>query len=244
MSDRLTGHYLRTVSALPVRSMLALLIGLAVLSGCSTRGGDIPYAVKDFGPPDRPVPAEAGYDLPLGPLDVLRISVFRAPDLSGEFQVDYKGMLDLPLIGAVSVRDLDPAQLATSLERLYSERYLNNPDITVRVLNSNSNSVTVEGGVNSPGIFQLPGRTTLVGAIALARGISSTDGNAKRVAIFRKRGGATVAAAYDIVAIRHGKMENPVVYPGDTVVVDSSELRQLYRDLIQTLPAFTLFRQL
>ncbi len=225
------------------RALLALAV--LALGGCATRGGHLPYDNgASLGVPDRPAPADAAYDVPLGPLDVLRITVFRVPELSGEYQVDAKGVVALPLVGAVSVRDLGSDGLAAELRQRYGAHYLNNPDITVRVLTSNGSNITVEGGVNQAGIYTLPGKTTLLGAIALARGVSQDNGNPRRIAIFRKVGGRTAAAAFDLISIHKGEMADPLVYPGDTVVVDSNQLRQLYRDLIQTLPAVAVFRTL
>lgn len=228
-----------------VAARLVLVVALAlILAGCNSRGGKIPYDPAGFGAPDRAELGVEAYDMPLGPLDVLRVNVFRVPDLSGEYQVDAFGNLDLPLVGKFSVRDLGPDQLATLLEQKYGAKYLQNPEITVRVVGTNRTSVTVEGGVNSPGIFALPGRTSLLGAVALARGVNSETGNPKRVAIFRKRDGKTQAAAFDLVAIRRGEMADPVVYPGDTIVVDGSGLRSLYRDVLQAIPLVAIFSNL
>lgn len=220
-----------------------VLVGLAALalSSCARRGGSVPYAPADFGPPDKDQAAEVAYDLPLGPLDVLSVKVFRVPELSGEYQVDAKGMLDLPLLGATSVRNKSPQEFATELERQYGAKYLNDPQISVRVMATINNSVTLEGGLASPGIYQLPGRTTLLGAVALARGIATQDANPRRTVIFRKRDGQTMAAAFDIVAIRRGEMADPLVYPGDVIVVDSSQVRPIYRDLIMSLPIASIF---
>lgn len=224
---------------------LVLVLFVAVgLSACAKRGGNVPYAPQDFGPPDRSDPAALTYDLPVGPLDLLKISVFRVPELSSDYQVDAKGDLDMPLIGPISVRELTPTQLSKELERRYSQRYLNNPQISVRVTSSVSNNVTVEGGVNSPGIYPLTSKVSLVGAIALARGVKSEDANPRRVIVFRKSAGKTMAAAFDLVSIRRGEMEDPVIYPGDTVVVDSSTIRPVYRDLLQAVPLITIFQYL
>lgn len=243
-SSRRAYHSSAPVLAPRLATLLAPMLAaaaLAALSGCATRGGPIPYDVKEFGPPDASVQQDSAYDMPLGPLDMLRINFFRVPDLSGEYQVDARGMLMMPLVGAVSVRDKNPEQFAAMLEQIYGEKYLNHPDISIRVQGTNSHNITVEGGVNRPGIFALPGKTTLLGVVALAGGVNINDANPKRVAIFRKRDGKTQAAAFDLLAIRHGQMGNPLVYPGDTVVVDTSQLRALYRDLLQTLPVFAVF---
>lgn len=219
------------------------LLGLCALasSACVGRGGKVPYAPADFGPPDKEQAEEVAYDMPLGPLDMLSIKVFRVSELSGDYQVDAKGMLDMPLIGPISVREKTPQALGKDLEQRYSEKYLSNPEITIRVLSSNNNSVTLEGGVAVPGVYQLPGRINLLGAIALAHGIAQQDANPKRVLVFRKREGKTMVAAFDLIAIRRGEMESPPIYPGDIVVVDSSQVRPIYRDLLMSLPILSIF---
>ena len=228
----------------PIQLVAVLLVALALLSGCATRGGDIPYDVADFGPPDPRSFDSAGYNMQLGPLDVVRITVFRVPDLSGEYQIDQTGQLDLPLLGSVSVQNQSPAQFARTLEGLYGRRYLQSPEIAVRVVSGATNNVVVDGGVKEPGVFPLAGPSTLLAAVASAGGVDVQNGNARRVAIFRKRSGNTVAAAFDLIDIRRGKMADPVVYPGDTIIVDSSTVRPIYRELLQTLPVLAIFSPL
>lgn len=224
----------------------ALVLGgvCLALSGCDSRGGKIPYGDAGFGPPDRLELGTQAYDIPLGPMDLLRVSVFRVPELSGDYQVDPSGSIDLPLIGRISVRGLRPEEFADQIEKLYNAKYLNNADINIRILNTNRANVTVEGGVYAAGIYPLPGQTSLLGAVALARGVNPADGNPKRVVIFRKREGKTVAAAFDLIAIRQGEMADPLVYPGDTVVVDSSRLRSVLRDLVSVVPLIALYSAL
>ncbi len=235
MSDRKLGQTGRRI---------VILIACTLLLGCDKRGGKIAYDPKSFGPPAREDYGTPAYDIPLGPMDLLKISFFRVDDLTNEYQVGADGNVQLPLVGAVSVRDLRPEEFAKVLEARYAEKYLNRPDITVRLINSNRNNVTVEGGVYAAGVYPLPGQTTLLGAVALARGVNTNEGNAKRVVIFRKQQGKTVAAAFDLVAIRHGQMADPLVYPGDTVVVDSSKLRGIFRDLVSAVPLIAIFRTL
>lgn len=223
---------------------LAFCLGVLALSACTTRGGDIPYAPANFVAPTPVTTGELAQDLPLGPLDLIRVTVFRVPDLSGDYRIGADGELDMPLVGRINVRNQTPDQVATQLEKRYSEKYLNNPDITIRVVDSGQRNITVEGGVNSPGVFQLNGSTTLLTAIALAKGVNAQDANSRRVAIFRKVGGQATAAAFDLIDIRRGKMENPLVYPGDTIVVETNSTRSLFRDLLQVLPTLAVFATL
>jgi polysaccharide export outer membrane protein len=216
-----------------------LVIAACSLSACASRGHSLPYQPAYLGKPDPRPPEEAAYDLPLGPLDVIHVQVFRVADLSGDYQIDARGMVSMPLLGSLSVRDKSPDQFANDLRQLYGAHYLNNPDISVRVSSTNATNITVEGGVMQSGIYALPGRTTLLGAVALAKGLNEDNANPRRAAIFRKQKGQTVGAAFDLVAIQRGKMEDPVVYPGDTVIVESDTLRKLYRDALQSLSSFS-----
>jgi polysaccharide export outer membrane protein len=217
------------------------VIAALLISGCATRGGPIPYDPTVLAAPDNVTANALPQDLPLGPLDRVRVNVFRVPDLSGEYQVTGDGFLDMPLIGRVDVRDRTADQAAELLRQRYGRDYLKNPDISLRVLESNQRNITVEGGVRSPGVYPVAGRTTLITAVALAKGINPEDGNQRRIAIFRTMQGQRMAAAFDLVAIRQGKMEDPAVFPGDTIVVDSNSLRSIYRDLLQTLPILAVF---
>lgn len=215
-----------------------------LLSGCVMRGHSLPYRDDLLRAPDPMSADQVVYDLPLGPLDVVNVRIFRIGDLSGDYQVDSRGMIAMPLIGALDVRDMRPADFAEELRRRYGARYLTNPDVSVRIVTTNSSVITVEGGVMQSGMFPLTSRTTLLGAVALAKGLNEDAANPRRAAIFRRQGGQTVGAAFDLIAIRQGKSPDPVVYPGDTVIVESNDLRKVYRDLVQSLPAFTIFRAL
>jgi polysaccharide export outer membrane protein len=128
------------------------------------------------------------------------------------------------------------------IARRLSERYLRNPDVTVAVTESTNNNVTVEGGVRRPGQFPLTGQTSLLQAVALAGGIDPENGNDRRVAIFRRVSGQRMAAAFDLRSIRSGTMEDPEIYRGDIVVVQSNSRRGLFQDILSALPLIALFR--
>lgn len=222
---------------------VVLVVAATGLASCATRGGRIPYEPKNFTAPDANSDASLNADLPLGPLDIIRLTVFRVPDLTNEYQVAADGFVELPLIGRVSVRNRTPDEASRAISRLYSARYLNNPDVTIRVVTSSRNNITVEGSVNNPGVFQIAGTATLLDAIALARG-SSDGANPRRVAIFRKVRGETMAAAFDVISIRQGKMTNPLVYPGDIIVVDGNNLRAALRNVFEIVQSIAVFRSI
>ena len=173
------------------KSMIGLgaAVCLLMVAGCADkRGGPIPYDVKTFGAPDAPtvVPLEQGYRI--APLDTLSVKVFKMPDLSGDYEVDLTGQIALPLIGSLRAVDLTTAELDDRLTAKLSEKYLQNPDISVGVKSSTRRNVTVDGAVTKVGTFSVNGPMTLIQAVAQAGG-PTQDANPRRVAIFRQIGG-------------------------------------------------------
>src|SRR6185436_9107244 len=210
-------------SALFIRARLrplglaALVTGFAMLAACAgSRGGPIPYEPKDFGTPDAPAPLALEEDYKIAPLDTLKITVFQVADLSGEYEVDLTGRVALPLIGNVKAIDMTTSQLDERITQLLSEKYLQHPDVTVGVKESSTRVVTVDGSVRAPGVFPVRGQMTLMQVAALARG-TDDSANPHRVAIFRQIQGQRMAAAFDLVSIRRGQMEDPRIYSGDIV---------------------------
>ncbi len=223
--------------------MLALaLAASAVLGGCANkRGGSIPYEPTGFVAPDAPSKIALDADYRISPLDTLKITVFQVPDLSGEFEVDLTGNIAMPLVGNVRAVDLTPEQLDQKLTQTLGQKYLQNPDVGVSITKSNSRMVTVDGSVRGPGVFPVNGPVTLMQVIALAKG-TDENANPRRVAVFRQIQGQRMAAAFDLTDIRRGKAEDPRIYSGDIVVVDGSSVKAAQREILQTLPIFSIFR--
>lgn len=224
--------------------IIGLCAGMALLplAGCADkRGGPIPYDVKTFGAPDAPtvVPLEQGYRI--APLDTLSVKVFKMPDLSGDYEVDLTGQIALPLIGSVNAVDLTTAELDQRLTAKLSEKYLQNPDISVGVKSSTRRNVTVDGAVAKVGTFSVNGPMTLLQAVAQAGG-PTPDSNPRRVAIFRQIGGQRQSAAFDLTAIRRGEAPDPAVFAGDIIIVDGSSIKALQKRVLDSMSILQVFR--
>lgn len=227
------------ISTFRLTSAAALL---AVLAGCAdTRGGPIPYNVANFGSPDTTVsaPLEGGYRI--APMDTLTIRVFGMDDLTGDYQVDLRGHISMPLIGEVAALDKTPAQLDEVLTQKYAEKYLENPDVSIGIKEATGHSITVDGSVNKPGAYPVLGPMTLMQAVALAEG-TDEFANVHRVAVFRTIDGERQAAAFDLLSIRRGQMPDPQVYSGDIVIVDGSGIKQAQKKILQAFPLLSVFR--
>jgi polysaccharide export outer membrane protein len=214
--------------------------GLALSACGDSPGGPIPYD-RPLGMPDAPtvVALESGYKI--APMDTVTVKVFKAPDLSGDYEVDLTGHISMPLVGEVEAANLTTAQLDERLTQSLGQKYFENPDVAVGVKASTKRSVTVDGAVKQSGSFPVAGSTSLMQAVALAGG-TTEDANAHRVAIFRTIGGQRQAAAFDLVAIRRGQAKDPQIYPGDIVVVDGSAITEGFKRVLQSFPVLSIFR--
>ena len=132
-----------------------------------------------------PAPAEAQSvqnpeELFLAPGDILRVVVWREPDLSGDFQVDQDGALVLPLLGKLQVTDRAWNIVKDDLMQDYL-RDLRNPSIELTPFHS----VYVLGEVNLPGRYNVhPTDDNLAGAVSLASGVTP-DGDVTNMIIVR-----------------------------------------------------------
>lgn len=233
------GHALARLAVL-----VAAALSLVLLAGCvGMRGGSIPYEPTGFGEPDSPVLLTEDADYRIAPADTLKVSVFQVQELSGDYEVDLLGNISMPLIGNVKAADLTPGQLDELLTAKLNEKYLQNPDVSVGLKSSARRNVTVDGAVLQPGMYPINGPTTLMQAIAMARG-TAPDSNPRRVAIFRTIDGKRAGAAFDLHSIRQGEMKDPQVFSGDIIVVDGSKLRQAQQQILMSIPIIGMFNPL
>lgn len=219
----------------------AMTIALvAALTGCASRS-NIPYNPAGFRAPDAPAALELTQRYLLGPGDVVGVQVYRAADISGDRKLDDQGMIDLPLIGKVSALGSTTSDLARTIEQRLGQRYYQNPQVSISLKDAVGRRATIDGSVKQPGIYPIEAQTTLMRAVALAQG-TTDDANTKRVLVFRTIEGQRMAAAFDLRAIRDGLATDPPIYGADIIIVDGSQTRRFYRDLLQSLPLLAIFR--
>jgi polysaccharide export outer membrane protein len=161
--------------------------------------------------------------------------------LSDDYDVDLAGHISLPLIGEVEAANRTTAELDEVLTKKLGEKYFEHPDVSVGVKKSVGRLVTVDGAVKDAGSFPALGNLSLMQAVALAKG-TTDDANPHRVAVFRTISGTRQAAAFDLVAIRHGQAPDPAIYPGDIVVVDGSSIKAFQKQIMQNFPLLSIFR--
>jgi polysaccharide export outer membrane protein len=225
-------------------AVLTLLFVPLLLASCTgSRGGNIPYAAEGFGQPDLPSIATLASDYRIAPNDKIVVSVFQAEKLSGEYKVDLTGHIAMPLVGNVLAAQKTPLELQSHLAQLLEQKLLKNPDVTVGIAEAGGSMVTIDGSVKGPGMFPVFGKTSLIQAIAMAKGLDQYA-NPKRIAIFRQIDGKRTAAAFDLTTIRDGEEPDPDVYRGDIIIVDGSKTKEALRDMVSAVPIMGMFRPL
>lgn len=178
-------------------------------------------------------PGNAGYLV--GPQDVLDITVFKAPELTKMVQVAEDGTINLPLLAQIPAAGKSPSELEREIQTRLNARYMKSPQVTVFVKEYNSQRVTVEGAVKSPGVLPLRGNDTLMQVIAKSGGLDRETASSD-VVIFRTTDGARSATRIDISAIRSGAEHDPRILPGDVVVVDDSMTKAGLSLVLKLLP--------
>lgn len=230
----------------PAGFLLAFLLTV-LLAGCG--GGEAirnSATVAQLPPPDT-TDVTGAYtgetEYRLGPQDQIEISVFGVQQLSQTVRVNSNGQISLPLVGAVMAGGKTIPDLERDITARYADGYLQNPQVTIFVKEFASQRITVEGQVKQPGIYPLTGRTTLLQGIAIAKGLDQLA-DLNGIVLFRQIDGKKMAAIYRINDLRSGRVEDPLLYGDDMIIVEQSGSKTAWRRFIETAPTavfFTLF---
>ncbi len=171
-------------------------------------------------------------DAMLRPGDVLRLTVWRRDDLSGEFLVGPDSALVHPLLQEVEVVGVPLPEIKSRLDG-YLRRFTGEPRTTLEPLFP----VYVGGSVRSPALYQLPWGTTVSQAIQEAGG-HTDEGRLDRVRFVRGGSDANLdlwdsSADQGAIWIRSG----------DALYVATGSSFNVFRDVLQPvawLMSFTI----
>ncbi|HVR71133.1 MAG TPA: polysaccharide biosynthesis/export family protein [Vicinamibacteria bacterium] len=150
---------------------LLALAGAAAVADDAPAKGAPPKAPPAAAPSEAPAPP-APPEYRVGPGDVLEVVVFGNDDLSRSTSVQTGGTISLALLGDVNVAGLTLSEIKTKLVSLLARDFLVNPQVDVKVVEFQSQFVTLIGEVNSPGRRPLRGRTRLIDALVEAGGFT------------------------------------------------------------------------
>ena len=169
-------------------------------------------------PPPDPTPEEREYRI--GITDVLRISVWRNPELSVDVPVRPDGSISVPLLDDVRAEGLTPRELKDVLTRELAE-FITAPDVTVMVLQMNSRFVSVIGAVPNESRVPLTRDLRVLEAIATVGGFDTFAQKGNVRIVRRNPDGTESEYRFDYDAYIKGKApgSNIVLRHGDTIIV-------------------------
>ncbi|MBN2062863.1 MAG: polysaccharide biosynthesis/export family protein [Deltaproteobacteria bacterium] len=159
-------------------------------------------------------------DYTIGLEDVLRIDVWKEPDLSvQEVMVRPDGKISIPLVSDIQASGLTPVQLKKRIEEELKE-FVSSPTVTVVVLKIGSRYVSIVGQVAKPGVYYLGSPMTVLELLARAGGcLEYADKD--EIVIVRKSRNGTRHFEFNYKDVAKGKnlQQNIVLENGDVVVV-------------------------
>lgn len=168
----------------------------------------------------------------IGPGDTVRITAYRYPDLTTEARLSEAGKLNVPLVGEMSLKGLTPGDAAKRIEeRMKSGKYINDPQITVTVVQARSRMVSILGFVKNPGRYVLDGTSANISdVIAMAGGL---DVNGSQNIIVQRNGaGKSQPINVDLASIIEGDTaKNIEVRGGDSVFVPRAPVVYVYGEV-------------
>jgi polysaccharide export outer membrane protein len=166
----------------------------------------------------------------IGPGDILKISVFKNPDLTLEARVSEVGAISFPLIGSVQVSDLTlPAAERKIGDLLKQGGFVVNPQVNILLETAFGNQVSVLGEVNKPGRYPLDAAGGhLSGMLATAGGIMPTGSDT--VIVSGTRAGKPFRREIDVVkaAMEGSTADDVLLSGGDTVFVNHQPMFYIY----------------
>ncbi len=165
-----------------------------------------------------PSPVDDG-EYKIGPQDVLRIDVWKEPDISRTIPVRPDGKISLPFLNDIQAAGLTAMQLTDAI-RTGLTKFIVNPQVTVAVSEINSRRVYVTGEVLHAGALTLLPNMTVLQALSSAGGFTQFA-KLKGIYVLRTEDGKQVQHAFnykDAVKGVHPE-QNILLQPGDVIVV-------------------------
>jgi polysaccharide biosynthesis/export protein len=172
-----------------------------------------------------PVPG----DYRVGPGDLLRVNVFDHAELASDLRVSQSGNLTFPLLGQMEVAGKSPHEIESDLiRRLAAGGFVREPQVSVLVIDYQSQKISVMGQVTRPGQYALTASQHALDLLAEAGGVVNMIGADDATLI--RHDGARVSI--DLVALFAGDpRQNPEVGAGDTIYVPRAPQFYIYGEV-------------
>jgi polysaccharide export outer membrane protein len=168
---------------------------------------------------------------PIGNGDLLEMSVFDTPELSGKLRVSNTGDVVLPLVGRLQVAGLKAEEAATLIGRKFAEGgYVKEPQVTVFIAEYATQNVAVLGEVKNPGIYPAFGAHDLLDYLSAAQGLTPLAGTT--ISITHPRRPADPEFVTLTAGVNPKPGSNPEILPGDRIFVGRTGIVYVVGDVV------------
>jgi polysaccharide biosynthesis/export protein len=166
----------------------------------------------------------------IGHGDILHIQVYDTPEMEQRARVTDSGDLPLSFLGNVKVAGMTPGDAANEIEhRLIAAGIMVHPQVTIRVDEYATQNVSVMGQVLKPGPYEIDTRRKVIDVLALAGGLTAI---ADRHITIERYGDPNKKVQYYYSNIAGAALQDdPMVYPGDTVIVPEAAVVYVLGDV-------------
>lgn len=199
------------------------LLGLSPSFGQSLQPNEVPAAQREA----------LSRIIQLGPGDSVNFQVYGQPDMNTTAYVADDGTLSVPLAGAVQVAGLSPSEASQRIEAaLKNGHFLVDPHVTLAVLVSRSQRVSVLGQVGKPGIYPIESNMTIFDLLAQAGGALETGSD---VIYLLRSDSAGVVQRYPLNTKNLDVVQNSIpghaLRGGDTIFIPRAEQFYIYGEV-------------
>jgi polysaccharide export outer membrane protein len=178
--------------------------------------------------------ANRSSDYVVGVQDVLKITVFDEPTMSGSYRVDTDGSFQYPMLGRMAVGGMRVREVEQMLKTKLEDGYIKRAQVAVDVEQFRSRSIFVVGEVRAPGKYPMTAEMSLIEALAAAG--STTAAASSDVMILRPRNAGSAQALtpeqvdqsnvtrVNLADLQLGRLsQNVTLVEGDTIFVPKAE---------------------
>lgn len=192
-----------------MRAFLPLLVVLALGTGC-----------HDDPPVTYPTVAKLDESkLPLGPGDKLSLTVYYgAKSLNAPYTLDSSGQIDVQFIGSVAAGGHRLGEVREEIQKRLADGYLNDPIVSLTIVELNSLTVNVSGMVAKTGSLKYTPGMSIIDVIAQSGGFTPMA-RKNMVKVIRSVEGVNQTYKLPVEMMAEGERPGFPMMPGDEVFV-------------------------
>jgi polysaccharide export outer membrane protein len=158
-------------------------------------------------------------DMRLMPGSMINVQVFEESDLDGSYRVDNQGNVVIPLVGSVKIGSLTLREAEVAIQKqLVAAEILNDPHVTVNVVDYGTQTVVVAGEVTAPGRLPIITPRRLQDILAMVGGPTPLAGDEITIHHAGDPSDASQTVHYNAATGGRAGLDT-MIAPGDTVFV-------------------------